>query len=132
MENYIINNDTIFNNENLKYTIDYFNKISNQKDTIKDIKKENRINEIFNSFQENRLEFTSKYIFSYKIDSKGKRKKSEEKVSYELIGNKVIINKKDIEKFNYEIEYNENQDILVINQTDKNLKASNTYIRTKK
>jgi hypothetical protein len=134
MEIFKVNNDTLFNFNDEYSTLKYYNKINEIQDSSNETKSKinKRCKDEFDNYHQIRIELTSKFLKSYKVDKNGKKIKINENISYKLIDYKIEMNLKDKLKYNYEIEYDLINDKLIIKQSGDKLEVINIYSRTEK
>ncbi len=130
MDLYLINLDTIYNEKSEKYTVKYFDNILQNIDNCeeKKIKVQKASNQLYEKFKTVKLHINENTIDSYEFGGT----QSKIKLRYKFVDGKIILDKKANLKLEYIIEYDEETDILTIQQGESKIKAINKYSRLTK
>lgn len=130
MDLYLINLDTVYSEKSVNYTVKYFDDIFKKIDNSEKnkIKAQNEGEKLFEKFKTVKLHIDENTIRSYEFDGG----QNQIKLKYVLIDGKIILDKKQNQKYEYAIEYDKETDILTIQQGESKIKAINKYSRVKK
>ena len=127
MDLYLINSDTIYSVKTEKYTEKYFENflknIDDSEEKRSKIKMKSR--QLLEKFKTVKLHINKNTIESYEFDGT----QSKIKLKYKFINGKIILDEKENLKLEYVIEYDNEADILTIQQGKSEIKAINKYSR---